>query len=249
MRLWCLIFLALVGLRPALADGNRHGEWLLPRKDPGNTARSDIPGNMPVAPKPWWNFGGGADSFSWARFVDIGGKPHTFGIVRSGVRLIDRNGRVVWKDDRLGVGSVLEVGNLIGRGVQALVTIGQTSVTLVDVATGKRLWTWDVPAGAYLGSCKVRTRLGDSRFVCFIQNTLVGVSFKLNGKDGLPEKLWEKTYENAWWTGYGPQIVLADMDNDGTEDVVVSGKPGYVGVVDLDTVRGTGLCELPQSSI
>lgn len=230
------IWMAPLPCRAIGAEPAPRGLWLLPRKDAGNTARADLPGRMSTTPREVWSVGGGRDDFIVCKRVEVGGATRYFGQVRSAIRLTDARGRTVWQNARMAVTGVLGVGDLRGQGgVEAIVTVGSTAAAMVDVATGGVVWTWSPPNGAYLGSCKLLIRPTDSRFVCFPLNTLNGYCFRLGGAGKAPELMWERTYAGAYWAGYGPQIVLADMDNDSRPEVVVAGKPGYVGVADLDT--------------
>ncbi len=51
---------------PTFAGDAADGLWLLARKDPQNTARADVPGEMTVAPREVWKFGGDALTYSAA---------------------------------------------------------------------------------------------------------------------------------------------------------------------------------------
>ena len=130
----------------------RSGLWLLPRKDAGNTARSDVRGSYKTAPKEIWSYGADPDGYSWVRPLKVGGKTAYFAHVRRGVQLVRPDGGKVWRKPTLGVGSVVGIVDFGGRGKPvALVTLGNYGFALLDVATGRTLWTWSVPNGAYLG--------------------------------------------------------------------------------------------------
>ena len=51
------------------------------------------------------------------------------------------------------------------------------------------------------------------------------------GTDGAPRLLW-KRISGKYHIGYGPSIVLADMDNDGQPEIVIASKPACVYVLD-----------------
>jgi len=212
------------------------GLWLLPRKDPQNTARADVPGNMKTAPKEVWRYGGDQNSFAYITPVRVKRQEAYLTQVRSGLRLVRPDGTFVWERRKMGVGSVVRVEDFDGDGTpEALVTLGQTGVALLDAANGETRWTWATPAGAFVATYQIWRRGKAVHFICFPQNSLRGVCLDLTSREKQPRILWDRDYPNTYWQGFGPLIVLADMDNDGIDDVVLAGKPGYVAVIDAET--------------
>ena len=212
------------------------GLWLLPRKDPGNTARADVPGNMKAPPREVWSYGYLPDSYAYAQPVRVGGKEAFFVQVRNGVQLVRPDGSIAWRQPMLGVSTVLELLQLQGRPM-ALVQLGSSGLALLEAASGRIAWRWQAPPGAGLGELSVKlVRLGDRvRLVIFPHGptATTGCCFELGA--GAPRLVWQQDYQGRYWPNFGPTIAAADMDGDGRPEVVVAGKPAYVGVVDLDT--------------
>lgn len=214
------------------ADRPARGLWLLPRKDSCNTAGCDLPGDMKTAPREVWSYGNAPDTYSFIRPVRTGKKQAFFAQVRGGLRLVRANGGVIWKRPTMGVSSVVRVLDKGDGRPLALVTLGTDRFCLIDVATGKTLWKWTMPAGSYLGGYQVLAEPGSTRLIVFPQNTMLGLCFEISAH---PRLLWEHNYTGKYWQNFGPFFVLADMDNDGTREIVLTGKPGYAGVIDLTT--------------
>ena len=138
----------------------------------------------------------------------------------------------------LGMDAAIGLMDFTGQGeLQVLVSLGKVGFALVDVASGRILWQWASPAGAYMVRCQLLRGPEGVRLFAFPPSTMatVGLCFDFSGTDGTPRLLWEGDYTGHWWANYGPNLVLADMDGDGKEEVVVASKPAYVGVIDSDT--------------
>ena len=231
----CLILLLLMR---AQAQSAPRGLWLLPRKDTQNTARADVPGRMKTAPKEVWRYGGDTHSYAYLSPVRVRGKEAYFAQVRSGVRLVRPDGTLAWNLPKIGAGMVIAVEDFDSDGQsEALLTLGQTALALLDVETGKTRWVWSPPSGTFVGSHKIWRQGRQARFICFPQNAVRGVCLDLTHHDSRPKIVWERDYPDTYWQGYGPLIVLADMDNDGLSDVVLASKPGYIAVMDAETGR------------
>jgi hypothetical protein len=187
---------------------------------------------MKKPPREIWRVGGGVVSYAYIVPVRVRGKEAYFAQVNSGVRLIRQDASLIWNQVRLGVGSVIEVADFDGDGSpEALLMIGQSGLALVEVATGAVRWTWSAPKGAFVGTHKIE-RIGKSaRLYCFPQNSLTGLCIDLSARAKQPRILWERTYPNTYWQGFGPLIALGDMDNDGQKEIVLVGKPGYVAAI------------------
>ncbi len=230
-----LALLPLLALSSGAQETPR-GLWLLPRKDPQNTARADVPGRMKRAPKEVWSFGGDTGSYAYLSPVNVQGREGYFAQARSGVRLVLPDGKLLWNQPKLGVGGVIAVEDFDGDGAsEALITLGQTALTLLDVRTGNTRWTWQPPVGSFVGSYKLWRQGEKRRLICFPQNTLRGYCLDLTHRGNQPVIVWEQNYPNTFWQGYGPLIALADMDNDGISDIVLASKPGYIAVISSET--------------
>jgi hypothetical protein len=191
---------------------------------------------MRHAPKEVWSYGGDTGSYAYLAPVTVRGKEGYFAQVRSGVRLVLPDGKQLWNQPKLGAGVVIAVEDFDGDGAdEALITLGQTALALLDVRTGMPLWTWQPPAGSFVGSFRIWRQGKKRRLICFPQNTVRGYCLDLTHRGKHPRIVWERSYPNTFWQGYGPLIVLADMDNDGVSDVVLASKPGYVAVINSET--------------
>ncbi len=224
------LLICLILSRACASAGSGRGLWLLPRKDCGNTARCDVPGKMRTAPVELWSYGSAPDVYSSLRPVSVGGQRAFLAHVRTGVRLIRPDGGIIWNRPAVGVSAVMDV---VEQG--ALVMLGAKGFALLNLATGKTLWTWYVSPDAYLGGCRVIREGSSTRLVVFPQNSMQGCCFEFQPDAKPPKLLWRQDYTGHYWQNFGPFFVFADMDNDGTREIVLIGKPGYAGVIDLDT--------------
>lgn len=232
---------------PIAAGDSTRGLWLLPRKDPQNTARADVAGKMTEAPVEVWAYGGDTTNLSYAVPITLAGAPAYLGQSHSGLRVVRPDGKVVWERATLGVSSVIAVDDFDGDGrPEALVNLGPADIALIDAATGATRWTWSAPAGSTTagnGSLKVWRHAGGdkaspsaARLIVFPQASLHGICLDLTSHDDKPRIIWDHEYD-GYWKNFGPHIVLADMDKDGVPDVVLAGKPGYAAVIDAGDGR------------
>ncbi len=212
------------------------GLWLMPRKDACNTARADIAGTMKTAPKEVWSYGTPPTAYSYLKPITIQGKQVFLAQVRHGVRLIRPDGSTIWNRPTMGITAVVgftDFGD--ARSPVALLLIGNDTLMFLDAATGKTLWAWVVPAEAYLGGYRLLDQGRSVRLVIFPQNSMLGFCYELTAARPVPRLLWRKDYTGRYWQNFGPYFVFADMDNDGRQEIVLAGKPGYMGVIDLNT--------------
>lgn len=224
--------MALV-LASSLAADTTNGLWLLPRKDACNTARADVAGDMRTAPREVWSYGCAPDNYSYLRPVRVGGREAYLGQIRAGLRLMRPDGTVIWNRPTMGVSAIVDLVDKPGKDQAALVTMGTERFALIDVATGKTTWMWTQPIGTYIGGYQVLRDHGRTLLVVFPQNSMIGFCFDLTSST--PRLLWEQRYTGRYWQNFGPFFCLADMDNDTTPEIVLVGKPGYAGVIDLNT--------------
>ena len=222
-------------VRTEMTPEDPTGLWLLPRRDAGNTARCDLPGTMRTAPREVWRCGGTAP-YRFVGDVTVNGARCFVTQVGGGLRLLDEAGRTVWNSPVLGLDCVMYAGDIGGAGVpRVLGSLGQTGLALYDAATGQPLWTWTPPPGASSVRYQMLPSPEGMRLFIFPAFSTLGVCFDFRGNPDEPRVLWENDYAEQYWLGYGPNMVLADMDNDGNPELVITSKPAYAGVLDIET--------------
>jgi outer membrane protein assembly factor BamB len=217
------------------------GSWLTSRHDPSNQARADVSGKMTTAPREVWRIStGGEVGFVRALRLSSGQAvgDKILAQVGTSLQLTSSTGKVIWADHKLGVGLVMHIADfdLDGR-QEVLVRTDARTVVLLDVLTGGKLWSWQCDASTnILGSAFYKTPTG-TRFITFPAYSMNGYCFDFSGNRQSPKLLWQKNYDGKYGAGYGPSIVLKDMDADGKTDIVLSGKvPSvYHAVLDIDT--------------
>lgn len=211
------------------------GLWLLPRKDEGNTARCELRGNRTAAPREVWRYGGGG-AYRFVNAVTLEGARHFLAQVGGGLRLLDDQGQLVWSRPLLGLDCVIAAGDIGGAGaLRILGSMGQAGLVLYDGATGQPLWSWTPPAGAYSVRFQTIESPRGLRLFLFPAFSTLGVCFDFRGAPDEPRVLWQHDYAGRYESGYGPNLVLADMDQDGAPELVIASKPAYAGVLDIDT--------------
>ncbi|MCC6730994.1 MAG: VCBS repeat-containing protein [Chthonomonadales bacterium] len=220
---------------PAPAAGMR-GLWPLRRHDAQNTARCDVPGAFRAAPVEVWRYGSNRRAYGFVRPVKLGGKRAYLRQAGGGLDLVRPSGELVWAHYTAGIGTVVDVLSFPrDRGQGVLATAGNGGYTLLDLATGRTLWTWTPPPGALQGGYRFWKQASGGRLVAFPQNTTLGFCFQFDALRAAPRLLWRQDYHGKYWANFGPYCVIADMDNDRRPDVLLAGKPTYMAVIDMDT--------------
>ena len=213
------------------------GLWPNPRKDLGNTARADVPADFAQAPGQVWAYGGAAGVYGFARTAGLPAGAACLVQRGRGLALLRADGSAVW-DQLLGVDAVIAAADFTGDGrQQVLVSLGKVGLALLEVADGRRLWHWALPAGSSVVRCQLRVAPAGARLFVIPPSPLatVGYCFDFAGTDGAARLRWEVDFAGRFWANYGPNLILADMDRDGVEELVLASKPAWVGVVDIDT--------------
>jgi outer membrane protein assembly factor BamB len=236
----CVLLCAL----ECFSAGEQTGLWLLPRKDPFNTARSDVPGNFRTAPKEVWWIGADHRTRDSIRPVTIGGKSAYLVNAGTALELLRPDGSKVWQNGGLGVRGLPEVLELGTRGSVALAQVGLDLIQ-IDLNTGKRIWTWTAPEGTTVGGPVIWKEGNVVRLALFPKNSLSGVAFEFIQADAPPRELWRQDYTGRYWANFGPYGVVADLNNDGRQDILLAGKPSYVAALDGDTGKILFDCHYP----
>lgn len=239
-RLLVLLLASVIEIREPSAhsvNAADAGVWLLPRHDAGNTGRAELPGDFRDAPVEVWSFGSSHSDYQFFRPVTVGNEIAYLAQAGGSLELLRPSGERVWRRQAMGLTGIVDVLNPSGSGSGvALATLGDNSFALVDVATGKSLWTWSAPAGSRLGSYKLWKETKPPRLVVFPQGTVEGFCFELTPAERGPVRLvWQQNYEGKYWAAFGPSVVLADMTRCGRPDILLAGKPAYMAVIDIDT--------------
>ncbi|WP_283137106.1 PQQ-binding-like beta-propeller repeat protein [Rhizohabitans arisaemae] len=207
---------------------SRCGEWWAPRGDGRNLARADLPGGYRGAPVETWSLDTGGDVL-FARTVRIRGDDAL--LVQAGGTLATTrwDGTPIWRADTLGVTRVLHAGRFGTPGSwQALVTTDERTVALLDLDTGTISWTWRTEAQANLtgpGGSKVFGNPGALRWVCFPTYSTRGRCVEFSDPDR-PGVLWDVDYGDAYDSGFGPTLVVADLTGGGQPEILLSSRCG-----------------------
>lgn len=213
------------------------GLWFTPRQDSRNQARADVAGKMRRAPQEVWRMATGGE-VRFAQSVRVAGQDAALIQVGSTLQLMRWTGERLYQNLTAGVESVMRVDDFDGDGTpEVMARTDARTVVLFDVATGGTLWSWQSSRSIQgHGHAFQRTPHG-LRFICFPNYTDSGYCFDFSAGRETPALLWQRSYQDKYGVGYGPSIVLKDMDGDGRPDIVLSGKASgvYQAVIDADT--------------
>ncbi|NLH98999.1 MAG: VCBS repeat-containing protein [Chthonomonadales bacterium] len=230
-----LVAASLWAQRPIPVAGLPKGIWPLMRHDAQNTARADVKGRFTAPPMEVWRYGGLPPGSSYMESVQLASGEAFLRQLGSGLELVKPDGAVIWERPTAGVGTIIATMGFGSPDRQAvLATAGNNGYGLFDLATGKTLWSWNPPRNAYQGGYNFAPRAVGGRLFAFPQNTIEGHAFDFASL-GPPREVWHERYPDTYWANFGPYVVLADMDNDGREDLLLAGKPSYFAVIDTDT--------------
>ncbi|MBM3494238.1 MAG: hypothetical protein FJX72_07950, partial [Armatimonadetes bacterium] len=230
----CLAAAACIAV-PQKKNASVVGIWPLTRHDPQNTGRSDVRGRFTGPPVEVWRYGGLPPGCSFMQPVTLARGAAFLRQLGAGMEMVQPDGKVVWERPTAGIGAIIEVIGFGGPDRQAvLATAGNNGYGLFDLATGKTIWTWSPPKNAYQGGYAFARRAVGGRLFAFPQNTIEGHAFDFS-ELGPPREVWHERYPDTYWANFGPYVVLADMDNDGKDDLLLAGKPSYFAVISADT--------------
>lgn len=234
---WLAVMCAAVACANADEDRLR-GLWLTSRGGPNNQGRATAPAGMKQAPEEVWSMPTGGTVAS-AHSFSLGEGEGLLLQVGSTLEAVDcATGERVWRNCLLGVASVLRVDDFDGDGAaEALVRTGPRKLELLSCRTGERLWAWRSAASTHISGHAFERMPGGLRFICFPAYSTIGYCLDFSGDARKPATVWRVDHKGRYHAGFGPSVVLADMDGDGRKDVVLSGKgPSvYHAVIDADT--------------
>ena len=213
------------------------GLWLTPRHSVNNQARADVVAHMRQAPREVWRMQTGG-SVGYARAVRSGERDTALILVGNALELRHWTGETIWRNARSGISSVLHVANFDARGGdEVCVLTDARTVALLDLDTGRELWKWRSEPSTIISGHKFHATPRGMRFICYPAYSLNGYCFDFAESREQPRLVWQHDYTGKYAAGFGPTIVLKDMDGDDEPDIVLSGKVSHVyqAVVDINT--------------
>jgi outer membrane protein assembly factor BamB len=205
------------------------GCWQTPRADPHNLGRGELTGGFTGPPTETWRLATGAD-IHIARTVAHPTGPAVLVHAGSTLQLFSWDGGQLWANLRLGARRVIHVGPpSLDGGTVALVAIDNRTVVLIDLRQGRVVWTWQAEPSSDLtspGASKVWTGSdGTLRWTCFPTYSTRGVCVDLAASPS-PRILWETDFSGRYDTGFGPNVIVADVLSDGVPQVILSSRTG-----------------------
>ena len=124
---------------------------------------------------------------------------------------------------------VHDVGDFDGSGRPcALIRTDLRTLILLDVFTGEPCWRWQAAAGTYvndLGGLKVERTAAGATLYLFPTYATEGWCFDFAGRRDDPTTRWHAT-DLPFDAGFGPGVVLADVDGDGRRELFLSSRTG-----------------------
>ena len=246
MKLWYCSTALILYFSIGYAENSYHtpGLWLLPRMDSTNMARSDITGTMSSEPEEVWCMTTGG-SVGYTRPVTIKEKDDAaLVLVGSNLELRSWDGRTFWRFTRENVRRIMHVGDFNNDGREEVMALcSSRTAKLYDLVTGRTLWSWDAPSSSVIARSQYYRTQSGIRFITFPIYSVQGFCFDFSDNIEKPELLWGKDFTGNYTTGYGPGVILKDMDGDGQSDIVLSAKyveqkeekTSYHAVLDIDS--------------
>jgi len=192
----------------------------------------------------WLNTGAG-EGYTGVADLDGDAQPEVVLVGEESVRLLDRLGQVIWGPVALpggGFGGPPTIGDMDGDGTSEIGVAGASAYTVFR-ADGSVAWT--VPtrdASAVTASASFDFN-GDGRVeVVYADEVAIRV---YDGRDGAV--LFQESNGNATWLDYP---VVADVDNDGSAELIVVANDVRSGLVNgVRVFRGAGDDWAPTRSI
>ncbi len=237
-----LILVMLLFERPgvsmlACAEELPAGLWPMANRDPQNTRRADVAGQLAAAPHEVWRIGHPQHAPSFAHRLRPNGREAYLLRENGRLELVRTNGQIVWHVPLDGSSQVMDV---IGApGSPRILINGGATIRLLDALTGRELWRWTAPKGVQnVQGWKVQKLQDRWRlfvFPCGVTNGTSGYGFEFADGRDTPRLLWSRNYAGKYLPNYGPVVLLADMDRDGSQEIVLASKPAYVAVIDSRT--------------
>lgn len=203
--------------------------WHTPRGDARNLGRGPSAGAFVDTPVETWHMATGAD-IRFARSVDHPEGPAVLVQAGTTLQLLAWSGRRLWSVTRLGVRRVLYAGRVgTDSAPVALVVLSERTVGLIDLTRGELGWTWASEPSSNLSSPGASKLYppghGRLRWVCFPAYSTRGVCFELSGA-GDPRLVWQTELGDRYDTGFGPNVIVADVLATGRPQVVLSSRTG-----------------------
>ena len=183
---------------------------------------------MTGAPSERWRMSTGGD-VSFARAIRARDGDGVLVLAGSLLQRIDSNGNVRWRLGVLGASYVEHVGDMDGTDTPcALVKTDARTLVLIDVASGEECWRWVAPPGTFIGDgagFKVEPGPGGAALHLFPTYATEAWCFDFAFGRRTPAVRWHRS-DLPYDAGFGPSVVLADMDLDGRSELVLSSRTG-----------------------
>jgi outer membrane protein assembly factor BamB len=217
-------FLALWIIGIVLSAERPDGLWLLSRMDSANWARADVSGRMKTAPGEIWRTTTGAD-IRYAAPVTIDNREAFLVHAGRTLALMRPDGKERWRLDRDSVRQVVRIDDFDGDlRKEVLIFRGNRDISLLDLKSGSILWNWMSPPSSNNILCRFMKTGKGIRLITFPNYSCLGICFDFSGASKNPRRVWEKDFSDKYTKGYGPSFFLADMDGDGTSEILLSSK-------------------------
>ena len=144
--------------------------------------------------------------------------------------LMDKNAGILWKRESSEYRyyrSLGAVGDVSGSGILMLgILTDEGLFECIDITTGTVRWSLNLGLKSYSAAIAAGDIDSDDRDE-FIAGLPDGRLMAIQESDRGGEILWEKTFEAA--IGYS---IIADVDGDGTAEIVLSTSDGYIRVLE-----------------
>jgi outer membrane protein assembly factor BamB len=143
------------------------------------------------------------------------------------LQALSLDGRLAWALPRVPVSRLIAAGDLDGTGRGCvLVRADNRTLMLLDAATAQERWRWTVDSGTFVhdnaGVLLVPHGRGHRMVLSPTYATEI-LAFDLDG-DGPPFLQWR--IAGPWDAGFGPSVITADMDGNGTPELLLSSRIG-----------------------